>query len=159
MINIKAISDSINQAVRMVTINHPLSLEAIIYRKERKSPISDKDTIGGAGIIGGIDDESEYELTCQGSCHIKFTGTQEAGEIVEYGATYSGQIYQAMIEPCNEGEFVIEKYDRVYLVLPNIQLSYEVINIKSTLSLMNGQTKLYELQPLEQSASWETEQI
>lgn len=151
MFDPKIISDNINRAVRIITNKHPLSLEAVIYRKERVSDDSNPETIGGAGVIGGIGDESGYELTCQGACHVKFTNNLELGEIAGDGSTYSGQTYTAMIEPCNEGEFTIQKYDRVYLVLPNIQLSYEVQEIKSLISLINGQTKIYELQPLEQS--------
>lgn len=160
MFDTKVISDNINRAVKMVTSNHPLSIEAVVYRKERvTNDGSDPETIGGAGVLGGIGDESNYELTCQGTCHVKFVDRTEWGEIAGDGSTYSGQTYRAMIAPCNEGEFTIQKYDRIYLVLPHIQLSYEVQEIDSTLSLINGRTEVYLLQPLEQSVEWPSELI
>lgn len=165
MIDMKIISDSINHAVKTVTSHHPLSIEAAVYRKELRKPKElgggdgNEPTIGGAGVLGGIGDESEYELTCQGSCHVKFTNNLDMAEIAGEGATYSVQIYTAMIEPCNEGEFTVQKYDRIYLMMPNINLSYEVVDITSTLSLINGQTKLYTLQPVEQSANLSDELI
>lgn len=167
MIDVIVISDSINGAVKTVARHHPLSHEASVYRKELKKPKElgdgngngNEPTIGGAGVLGGIGDESEYELTCQGSCHVKFTNNLNMAEIAGGGSTYSEQIYTAMIVPCNEGEFTVQKYDRIYLMMPNINLSFEVVDITSTLSLINGQTKLYTLQPVEQSVNLSDELI
>lgn len=155
------VTAAVNRAVRMVTMNHPWSIDAVVYRKERVVPVGENNKlVGGAAILGGIADEADYVITVQGACKVKFTGQPEAAKLAGDGLAYTMQPeITAMIVPVIEDEFVIEKYDRVYLILPNIYIAYEVTDIKSPENLPNGRSYLYYLQPLEQEAQTDLDNL
>lgn len=148
------VTEALNRAARAVTLNHPWSIDAVVYRKERTVPVgADKNAIGGAAILGGMSDEADYDVVLQGACKLKFTGQSEAAKLAGGGLSYAMQPeITAMIVPIIADEFEIKKYDRVYLILPNIYIAYQISDIKSPENLPNGRSYLYYLEPVEQAA-------
>ncbi len=139
----------LNRAVRQLTLAHINAVDVAIYRKAGKDAGNDPQTIGGAMELG-MDDEAEYQIDLLGAAKMLHTerlpGSEHAGE----GFTYADGQILVNIEPVIESEFEVQKYDRVYQILPNMTIAYQVLKVISPTSLPGSRTTVYLLQPLEQ---------
>lgn len=159
MSNGNPVSNAVNKARRMMVLNHVWAQDIAVYRKVSKRKDEDNDpnnerTLGGAYEIG-LDDEAEYEILLVGAGKLVLVnqngGSEHAGEWQTFN-TENGDI-PALIEPIVEGEFEVKKHDRVYVILPNFAYGYQVSAVKSPSSLPQGRSTVFMLQPLEQGAN------
>lgn len=159
MANGNPLSNANNRAKRMVVMNHVWTQDVVLYRKISLRPDEDSDpnnapTFGGASQIG-LDDEAEYQLEVVGAGKMIFAnqygGTEHAGNWQTFN-TSNGDV-PVLIEPVIEGEFEVKKHDRVYVILPGFTYGYQVSGISSPSSLPMGRSSVIYLQPLEQTAN------
>lgn len=143
------INGVLNKAVRRLTLAHVNAVDVAIYRKLKSDPHIGQKTIGGAVELG-MDDEADYQIDLLGAAKMlhteRLSGSEHAGE----GFTYADGQILVNIEPVIEGEFEVLKYDRVYQILPNMTIAYQVLKVISPTSLPGSRTTVYLLQPLEQ---------
>lgn len=164
MINV---NDALKRTNRMLTLNHPNSVEVAVYRKfmmRDKEAITDDDnhvdndddeilTIGGAGLLSNRD-EADFETELLGAGKMLFLDRMSMGEHSGLdGLGYSEGDVKVYIEPIIEDEFSPKKQDRVFWLLPDGAMEFEIKGVFSPTFMPDNRLSVYILQPLEMGLS------
>lgn len=134
----------INKLARNVVINHPNNFHALMIRK-RVTRVSDSEimglpSVGGLGVISS-DDEESVEFDPLGNAYaLRADGQFSPSLMMERldANNGAGDTFSFLIEPETLGDFVIQKSDLMYLLIPysvggdTIKLAYEIIGIETT---------------------------
>lgn len=144
-----------NNAIRIVTLRHPNSFDAYLYRKILLR-IGD-DEVGGIPTIGGLgvlstEDEPDTDWEEKGEAKVLFVDSYMASGMndLQSNVNYEGVGFYARIEsiasPDSEGWFQPKKNDIVYLVIADsVAVAYQITDV-SGVSGIPPYTQRYELQ-------------
>ena len=144
-----------NKAARTVTLKHPNSYDAVLYRKEllRQS----EDEVGGIPTLGGLgilstEDEPEVDWHELGDAKVLFADAYMASGMndLQDNVNYEGVGFYARIEsiekPDNADFFSPKKNDIVYLVIgASVAVAYQITGISGVTGIP-PYTQRYELQ-------------
>lgn len=133
---------------RIVTMNHPNSMDCTVWRKVILRPDDSGDmgglpNVGGAGLLDA-EDEADYDYEEVGDAKIlfltNFVGEGSNWNDADTGVNYAAPPVEAMIEcvlaPDHEDFFVVKKSDRIS-VEPGggVVMPYECIGENSNVSI------------------------
>lgn len=142
MLNAK-VPGSINDATRLVVLNHPSSMDCVVFRK-RLNRVDDpagseggEPTLGGMGVLDSVDeDDIDYDEI--GHARILFTdGFQQGASMVDRDdAQLPPPEVMGLIEYLEQPEpnsadarKALKKHDVIYVVVSaGIHMPYEVMN-------------------------------
>lgn len=109
---INAVPTTVNKATRMVVLNHPRGLDALIYRKRVTRTEVDPTTgqpseMGGAPTLGGMgvlrsEDEPEFEFDYIGDAKVLLCGVWQEQSINDRGNAAIQPAQEAQIEAVAE---------------------------------------------------------
>lgn len=126
----------INKTARIVTLNHPNSMECVAFRKVlTRTEEGPEQTIGGMGMLSG-EDEAEYTYERLGECRMlkmnEFVASPSFGD--RDGYDYAEAEMFALIESTAAPEettyFRPEKHDVIYF-LPGagISIAWQIVDV------------------------------
>jgi len=144
-----------NKAIRTVTLRHPNSFDAVLYRKkllrEGNNKVGGIPTLGGMGVLS-TEDEADVDWIELGEAKVLFVDSYLASGMndLQDNINYEGVGFYARIEsisePSSEGFFKPDKNDIVYLVIgSSVAVAYQITDI-SGVSGIPPYTQRYELQ-------------
>lgn len=162
------VPEAITRSARLVTLNHPNSLDCDVSRKTvMRAPNATPPTLGENATIGGLgvistEDEADYEYAPLGTpgsddpqAKIQFTGGFSApiGDVTDQkdGVTYAEAPIEALIEcklATDDPNYFTPKKNDIVTVFPGngFVLAYEIVDLTSPTSIPPYVTR-YLLQP------------
>lgn len=150
------INDAIKQSSRLMTLRHPNSVDVVLYRKVIKRDDEDGDdtmrSLGGALFLAN-EDEADYEIELLGAGKMLFLGRVEGSDFTDDGLDFTEAEIHAYIEPINVDEFIPQKEDRVFWILPNCYIEYQIKGVGSPSQFPQNRLAVYRLQPIEVSTN------
>lgn len=147
---INGVPTKIMQAARAVTLKHPNSMDATIYRKVFKRTNATGEMMGGAPTLGGLgvltpEDEDSFEYEEIGDAKIlmvsRFDGEIDTSD--RHDSSIPGvEMQEALIESTAVPPVAIKKYDLV-AAMPGggVVLALEVLSLPTTTTIFPFTTK------------------
>ena len=140
---INAVPIAITKAARQMTLRHPNSLDASIYRKVFNRTNATGETLGGAPTLGGLgvllpEDEDDYTYVELGDAKVllvsKFEGNIDMSDRND-SVVPNEEMYEALIEDLPNSPFHFKKYDLVATEPGGgVVIAYEIMAIPTTIN-------------------------
>lgn len=140
----------INRSARLVTLRHPNSMEATLYRKVvKRAADSTPASMGGMPTIGGLgvldsEDEADYEYQELGEAKVVFIGQFQAptNNMVDAdnGLNYADAPIEALVEcvvePTDPAYFTPDSRDML-MVMPGggFAIAYEIAGVTGNVNI------------------------
>jgi hypothetical protein len=156
-----SVPETIRRHARMVTLNHPNSFGAVIWRKEVKrvelGPNGQPSEMGGAPTMGGLgvlrsEDEAEIDYVERGPAKVVFCGVyQPTSENDQGSAQLLANMQEALIEctldPSDALWFECGQGDLVFIDMGfGVILAHSIEDVMSTVNVP-PYTRKFVLQP------------
>ena len=131
------VPSAINKAVRATVINHPLTSNCSIVRKKVNRVggpvVGGLPTLGGLGVLNS-EDESDIEWEPLGNGYMLPADPFSPSQMMDRQDANNGSIPELrfLIEPENEGEFALKKYDVCFQIIGNVRLAFEIVSVETT---------------------------
>lgn len=149
------VPEKLKNISRVLVLRHPNNVDIAVFRKVNTREDGDGDddiyTIGGVAVLSS-EDNAYYEIEHVGDGKMLFL---ERHQGAEYNSDQTGLVYpeewpKVYIEPNELGAWEAKKHDRVFIILPDFTMEYQIKAVDSKINIP-PYTKTYYLQPLEHS--------
>ncbi|TDR30689.1 hypothetical protein [Hydromonas duriensis] len=147
------ISQAIRRTAQALTLRHPNAVDVEVYRKTFTA--NAPHTMGGAALLSQADN-ADYAIQSVTTARMLFLGHLQGADLIGnvQGLAYNPEqiLIEAYIEPVDERRALVtcelKKDDRVFWVMPNWVVEYQIKLIRSP-NQLPPYVPVYVLEPLE----------